>query len=80
MMRIFLILLFLTGCTVHIEEEHVLCGYYETPYYETPYACDHQCCAWHVDDIYFYSECAEIWCYNEYACAWQLYDYSCYPI
>ena len=79
-MRVFLILLFLVGCTVHIEEEYGPCGYYETPYYETPYACDQECCIWETDDIYFYSECAEIWCYDEYVCAWQLYEYSCYPI
>ena len=74
------------GCTFHVEDYPVPCGYDETPYYEVPASCQHNpwtvhgdsCCTWIVED--FYSECAETWCYNEYVCAWQLYHYSCYPI
>tara|TARA_Y100001936_G_C15763916_1_gene502689 strand:+ start:448 stop:699 length:252 start_codon:yes stop_codon:yes gene_type:complete len=78
--KVFLILLALAGCTVHFEEEYIPCGYDETPYYSEPDECVGPCCIWHAEDIYYYSECAEVWCYEENACAWQLYEYSCYAI
>ena len=79
-MRVFLILLMLSGCALHVEEPHAPCGYDETPYYEIPSACDAHCCVWHMDDIYFYSECAEVWCYDEHVCGWQLFEHFCYPV
>ena len=83
---IFLILLSCMGCEYYTEDFTVSCGYNELPYYEAPYSCQSnpwtveggECCTWYMDE--YYSECAEVWCYNEYICAWQLYDYSCYPI
>jgi hypothetical protein len=85
-MKKLILLIFLVGCTLHMEDSHGPCGYHETPYYQAPYMCEEsptphyvgECCTWYVED--YYSECREVWCYSEYTCAWQLYDWDCYPI
>jgi hypothetical protein len=82
----FFILLSCLGCSFHVEEEYIPCGYHNTPYHDIPYACNQsmgsydygECCSWITPE--FYSECIETWCYSENWCGWDLFNYTCYPI
>ena len=70
-----------SGCFVHAEEEYIEpCGYEYMPYYSEPddYIMEMDCGTWYT--LGYYSECAEIWCYEPHYCGWELHDVVCYPI
>mgnify|MGYP004001587589 CR=1 FL=1 len=80
---ILLLLLSLSGCILHVEDDSAFCGYDDQPYVSAPLYCEFDswhgdCCTWVTEG--HYDVCETTWCYDEYSCGWYGDYQFCYPI